>query len=236
MDVDNSASLRIAQKKNQQEIEEQRAQMELGRAARDRQVAVEGEREKTERQIVEISKAANNQLDSAKKMNSDRVHALSENQQKSYLDLASKTADDLKRLDKQALDTIEIHKASTLDKIKTVTDRGEDPFYKLKGLDPVLSTSDAAYTIKVPMSEHEAQNLFITGEGKYVKLSLARRFQDHASMPEGGRVTSTNSYQSVVEQIAMPGAYDAKKITRSYADGVVTINIPKMGFQDPIRA
>jgi HSP20 family molecular chaperone IbpA len=236
MDVDNSASLRIAQKKNQQEIEEQRAQMELGRATRDRQVALDGEREKTDRQIVEISKAANNQLDSAKKMNSDRVHALSETQQKSYLDLASKTADDLKRLDKQALDTIEIHKASTLEKIKTVTDRGEDPFYKLKSLDPILSTSDGAYTIQVRLAEHEAQNLFISGEGQYVKLALARRFQDHAAAPEAGRVTNNSSYQSVVEQIAMPGAYDAKKITRSYADGVVTITIPKMGFQEPIRA
>ena len=221
--ADNSAALRVSQKKGQQEIEEQRAQMELGQAARDRHRAIEGEREKTDREIVQISSAANNQLDSAKKMNSERVHALSENQQKSYVALAEKTAADLKRLDKQAVDVIENHKAGTLEKIKAVTDRGEDPFYRLKSLDPVLGGNEAAYTIQVHLPEREAQNLFISGEGQYVKLSLARRFQDHANAPEGGRVTRTNNYQSVVEQVAIPGAYDAKKISRSYENGVVTI-------------
>ncbi|MGZ3651541.1 MAG: Hsp20 family protein [Bdellovibrionota bacterium] len=231
--ADNSAAARIATKKNQQEVEEQRAQMELGRMQRDREKALEAEREKGDRAVVEISNAASNQLDAAKKINSARVQALSDNQQKSYEALATKTAEDLKRLDSQAFNAIEDHKAGTMEKIANVTQRGEDPFYRLKSLNPVVATGEAAYTISVSLPEHEAQNLFVSGEGPYVKLSLARRFQDHAAAPEGGRVTRTNSYQSVVEQVAMPGAYDAKKIERTYKDGVVTITIPKAGFGPP---
>ncbi|MGZ3655673.1 MAG: hypothetical protein ACXVCS_08960, partial [Bdellovibrionota bacterium] len=89
--ADNSAAARIATKKNQQEVEEQRAQMELGRMQRDREKALEAEREKGDRAVVEISNAASNQLDAAKKINSARVQALSDNQQKSYEALATKT-------------------------------------------------------------------------------------------------------------------------------------------------
>jgi len=231
--ADNASAARIASKKNQQEVEEQRAQLELARVQRDREKALDVERQKGDRAVVEISNAANNQIDSAKKINSARVQALSDNQQKSYEALASKTADDIKRVDSQAFNTIEDHKAGAMEKIANVTRRGEDPFYHLKSLNPVLATGDAAYTISVNLPEHEAQNLFVSGEGPYVKLSLARRFQDHAAAPEGNRVTRTNSYQSVVEQVAMPGAYDAKKIERNYKDGVVTITIPKAGFGPP---
>ena len=231
--ADNSAALRIAEKRQQQEVEEQRQQLELGRAQKDRERALEAAREKGDHQLVEISKAANNQLDSAKKINSERVLALTENQQKSYETLAAKTAEDIKRLDGDAFKAVEAHKAGSMEKIKNVTDRGEDPFYRLKSLDPVLATGDAAYTIQLKLPEHEAQNLFISGEGPYVKLSLARRFQDSAKAAEGGRLTRTNSYQSVVEQVAMPGAYDAKKIERTYKDGVMTITIPKLGFGSP---
>jgi HSP20 family molecular chaperone IbpA len=233
---ENAAARSIQRKKQQQEIEEQRVQLEIARAQREREKAVEAEREKGDRELVEISNQAANQLDAAKKLNSERVHALNDASQKNYESLAARTADDIKRLEGQSFKTIEAHKASTMEKIKSVTDRSEDPFYRLKSLDPVLNESENEYTIQVKLPEHEAQNLFISGEGPYVKLALARRFQDNAKAPEGGRVTSTNSYQSVVEQIAMPGAYDARKIQRTYQDGVMTIKVPKLRFGETGKA
>ena len=75
-----------------------------------------------------------------------------------------------------------------------------------------------------------AKNIFVAGEGPYLKLALARRFQDKAQNPELGGNTTTSAFQSVVEQIAMPGPYEAKKISREYSDGVLTIHIPKVGW------
>jgi HSP20 family molecular chaperone IbpA len=227
---DSAAAQRIAQKKQQQEIEEQRVQLEIGRVQRERQRAVEAEKEKGDRELVEISRQASNQMDNARKLNTERVHALSENQQKSYETLAAKTAEEIQRADTDAAKTIEAHKFGSLERIKQVTNLGEDPFYQLKSLDPVLSENESAYTVQVKLPEHEAKNLFVSGEGPYLKLALARRFQDNAKAPESKRTTTTNSYQSVVEQIAMPGAYDAKKIERSYADGMVTLKVPKLIF------
>jgi HSP20 family molecular chaperone IbpA len=121
-----------------------------------------------------------------------------------------------------------------MEKIKSVTDRAEDPFYRLKSLDPVLTENESAYVIAVRLPPHEADNLFVSGEGPYLKLSLARRYQDNAKSEAGDRSTKTSSYQSVVEQIAMPGPYEARKIERKYENGVVSITVPKQIFRQTI--
>jgi HSP20 family molecular chaperone IbpA len=107
----------------------------------------------------------------------------------------------------------------------------------MKSLDPKFTENDTAYVIQVALPEREAQNLFVSGEGPYIKLALARRFQDNAKAAEGNRTTSTSSYQSVVEQIAMPGAYDPRKIERTYENGMVTLKVPKVKFGvDPSKS
>jgi HSP20 family molecular chaperone IbpA len=233
---DSAAAQRIAQKRQAQELEEQRVQLEIGRAQRERSKLAEAEREKTDHELVEISKNATNQVEASRKLNADRIHALDANQQKNYEALAAKTSEQLKALDSQAKQTIEAHKFGTMDKIASITDRGQDPFYHLKSLNPVMTETEGGWTIAVPLPEHEAQNLFVSGEGPYIKLALARRFQDNAKAPEGGRSTMTANYQSVVEQIAMPAAYDAKKIERSYANGVMTLKVPKLKFSEASKA
>jgi HSP20 family molecular chaperone IbpA len=234
MDVDksNESARNINQKKREMEIEEQRQQLEMNRVQRERKKNIEAEREKGEKEVVEISKAANNQMDQLKKLNSERVQALNVSQQKNYEDLAGKTAEDLKRLQGESVKVINDHKAGTMEKIRNVTDKGDDPFYKMKSMNPVLAENDKDYTIKVNLPEHEAKHVFVAAEGPYIKLSLSRRFQDNLKNEEEKRTTLTNSFQSVVEQVAMPGAYDAKKIERSYADGVLTIKAPKVIFGD----
>lgn len=230
MEVENSAAKAIAQKKTESEIEEQRLQMELARAAKERQRLIGAEREKTEKQLVEISQQASNQMEASKKLNNERVRALNDNSQKHFEELAASTAKDLQRLDAESLKTIQDHKAGAMEKIRNVTTQSEDPFYRLKGMNPALTETEKDFTIRVSLPEHEAKNLFVAGEGPYIKLSLARRYQDSAKNEEEKRVTKTNSFQSVVEQVAMPSAYDAKKIERLYENGVVTIKIPKLIF------
>lgn len=231
MEVSNEASGRqVAKKKQDAEIEAQRLQMELARQARENKKTIEAEREKGEKEVVEISSAASQQMESMKKLNSDRVRALSDNSQQHYEKLAATTASEIQRTDKLAFDAIQDRKAAGMEKIRTVTDRTEDPFYRLKSLSPIMSEAEKAYTVKVSLPEHEAQNLFVTGEGQYVKLSLARRFQDDVKDLETSRTTKTSSFQSVSEQIPIPGAFDGKKISRDYKDGVMTITIPKVDF------
>lgn len=230
--TDSQVQARQAAKlRRESEIEEQKLQMDLARAARERKKATEAEREKSEAEMVEISSAASQQMDAIKKINSERVRSLSDNSQKHYESLAVATAEDIKRNDAQAFKAVESRKYASMEKIREVTDLSQDPFYQLRTLAPVMSEAEKHYSITVKLPEHEAKNLFVSGEGQYVKLSLARRHQDFVKDAEAHRTTKTNNYQSVSEQLAIPGGFDAKKISREYKDGVVTITVPKTSFE-----
>jgi HSP20 family molecular chaperone IbpA len=234
VDVEKSnqaSARRLAQKKSDIELEEHKLQMEQARAARDRQRMMETEREKSEKTMVEISAAATQQMDSLKKLNTDRVRALSDNNQKHYETLAAVTAEEIKRIDEDAFRTVQDRKLSAMDKVKNVTDRSQDPFYQLRSLSPVFSEGDKAYTVRVSLPAHEEKNLFVSGEGQYLKVTLARRYQDHATNQGTMQTTKTSSFQTLVEQIPIPGAFDTKKISREYKDGVVTITLPKVSFE-----
>ncbi|MGZ3711496.1 MAG: Hsp20 family protein [Bdellovibrionota bacterium] len=227
-----NAARQLAEKKRAVEQEEASLQMDQARAQRDRLKMLQAEREKTEKDMVEISKQGSTQMENTKKLNTDRIHALNDNQQKNFDQLAAVTAEQIKSLDANSLKTINDHRQSTMEKLNFVTQQSEDPFYRLKSLNPVLSEAATEYHVKVALPEHEAKNLFISAEGQQLKMSLARRFQENAKGEgeSGDRTTRTNSFQSIVEQLNIPGAFDSKGIRREYADGTVTVIVPKAGL------
>jgi len=220
----------MAQKRKAVEDEENGLETDRARANRDR--IREGNRikEKTDKELVAISKAGENQAEMVKKLNSDRIQSLNDNTQKNFLELSASTAKEISRLNADALKTIEDHRAGTMEKVTSVTSVSEDPFYRIKSLNPSLAEGEREFTVKVALAPHEANNLFVTGEGQGVKLSLARRFQEQVKNGEQALTTKTSSYQTVVETLNLPGAINAKGIRRDYADGIVTITVPKAGL------
>lgn len=236
MSVDNvgeSSGRAIAQKRKAVEDEKTALETDRARANRDRMREGAAIKEKADKELVAISKAGENQVDLAKKLNSDRVRTLNENSQQSFLALSSSTADQIRRLDADALKAVEDHRLSTMEKVIGATSPAEDPFYRLKSLNPILSESENAFSVKVALPEHEAKNLFVTGEGQSVKLSLGRRFQEQVKDGEKQISTKTSSYQTVVESLSLPGPINSKGIKREYADGIVTITVPKAGELPP---
>jgi HSP20 family molecular chaperone IbpA len=220
----------LAQKRRALEEEENSLDLQKAKAAQARHKAESAEKAKADKEMVEISKAAERQVEATKKLNTDRILQLNENNNKAYEDIANKTAEALREADANALRQINDIRAGAMEKVKFMSDRAEDPFYRIKSLTPTLSEGDREFTVKMTMPPHEAENLFVSGEGQTLKLSLSRRFQDTFKNPEGGGTTKTNSFQTVVEYVPLPGAYEAKKISRDYADGVLTIHVPKAGL------
>jgi HSP20 family molecular chaperone IbpA len=216
----------LAQKKTELQAEENAVIKARANAERNRMKEGAAQQEKTERALVEISKAGEGQVAAARKQNTDRLHAVNENSKKAYEDLAKVTAEELKSSALHASDILESNRASSTERIKFLSDRSEDPFYRIKTLSPVLREENDAYTVQVALAPHEAENLLVASDGNAVNLSLSRRFQDKVGNAEGA--TRTNSFQTVVEQIAMPGPFQGKKISREYHDGIVTVRIPKL--------
>lgn len=217
----------LAQKKR--ELEDEKNALEAAKAQAERQRLKESSKakEKIDKEVVEISKQGEQQAELVKKLNSERVKSLNENTQKEYLRISENTANEIKRLDQQALDKIHSLRNDRMEKLTHFEQRGEDPFYRLKGLNPVVKENETNYSISIAMAAHEAQNLFVSGEGSQLKLSLARRFQDQVKNVEAQSVTKTNNYQTIVETLNLSSSFDPKGIKREYADGVLTITVPK---------
>ncbi len=235
MDVDKVSTSefqaqQLAKKKRELETEENSLALEKARIIRERDKVAAAEHEKAAKEVVAISKQGARQVELTRKMNSDFVHSLNENNNKTHEALALKTAEEIKRIQGDSAKLIDDQRASSMEKVRFFTSQGEDPFYRIKTMNPTLTESDKEYSVKVALPEHEAQNLFISGEGQTLKLSLSRRFQDQLKDLEAQRTTKTSSYQTVVEFVEIPGAFDAKKIHREYENGLVTIHVPKAGL------
>lgn len=229
MSVDSVAARNLAQKRKEIEDLQNALTVEKGQIERQRAKEVAAEHERTDKELVQISEAAAKQVEQTRKLHSTRVRSLNENTQRDYENLAMKTAEQLKAMDLDAKNSIEAHRLGTMERLRFVTDQSEDPFYRLKSLNPVMSEGENEIKVKISLPEHEAQNLFVSGEGQHLKISLARKFQEQAKQEEGNRTTRTSSFQSIVESLAMPAPFDAKGIRKEYADGMVTITVPKIG-------
>lgn len=226
---DTQAAWALAQRKKELVEQENALIREKGRVQQDGLKELASAREKIENDKVQISKEAGAQMDTLKKINTERIHALNENTQKHFEKLSETVSEEVKRLSTDADKTIAQHNFNNMERVKSVVDKSEDPFYHIKSLNPVLSENDQEFIVKVALPEHEAKNLFYSGEGQVLKLNLSRRFQEKVNQPEENRTTRTNSFQTIIEQVAIPGAFDSKRISREYKDGIVTIKAPKAG-------
>jgi HSP20 family molecular chaperone IbpA len=217
----------LAAKRTEVQKEEAALQIEKGKALRAREKAAAAELDKTDKTLVAISKAGEAQAEAAKKLNTERVHQLNQAQQKTYLKIAENAAEQIKTMRGEATRIIDDTRMNAAERIRFVEDASDDPFYRIKTLRPHLEENLADFKIYVPLPEHEAKNLMIAGEGTSVKLSLSRRFEESVKATDGSGATKTNSFQTVVESVAMPGAFNPKKITREYVDGNVIVTIPR---------
>jgi HSP20 family molecular chaperone IbpA len=225
-----AASYKIAEKRKRLEDEENAIATDTAKAERARGRAARAEFEKTEKALVEISSAGERQAEAIKKTQTDRLRSINENSQKHYEKVAGDTAAQIASMEQEALKNVEAAKFSSMERVRMATDQTEDPFYRMKSLNPSLSEQGSDFVVKIALPEREAKNLVVIGEGQGLKVSLARRYQDKLNNEESNSTTRTSSYQSIVEQIRLPGPFDAKGIRQSYNEGTVEIRIPKMGF------
>ena len=236
MNVDGAESQarQLAKKRKEVEDEQNKLELEKSRTIRQREKDKVATNEKIDRDIVEISKAGEQQMDMVKKMNSERVRAINENTQKDFEKVAADTAKTISATKESSLKAIEDVRRSSVDRVNLATDQSANPFYRINSLTPVVTDGEGSYVVKMAMPEEESKNLFVSGNGpNSLKVSLARRFQETAKFPEESRSTKNSSFQTIVETLNFPEAYDAKGISREYADGIVTITVPKLNKPTP---
>ncbi|MBI3543132.1 MAG: Hsp20 family protein [Deltaproteobacteria bacterium] len=116
--------------------------------------------------------------------------------------------------------------ADTAEKLASHGTKAADAFYHVHQMGARVEDNELETVIRVPVAEHEQDNLRISLQHNSITVSGTRRFQDKVKLEDGHQATS-NQYQSYTESFPVKGKLDQANMTRGYADGVVTFRIPK---------
>lgn len=220
-------SRRLVNKKNEIQDTENNLEAERHRAENAGKQKIQSEIEKNEANLVSISKEGAAQAEKMRTQFKAQNDAMNQHSSEQFQTLAQNAAERIRQLDQEAANQISNYQKGKMEKVANVTTRGEDPFYNLKSFNAQVSESETEYKVSVKLPAHEAQNLFVTSDNNQLKLSLARQYEGSQKFEDQNKSNRTYSYQTILENITLPGRPDMKKVTREYADGQLTIRIGK---------
>ena len=115
-----------------------------------------------------------------------------------------------------------------LDQMKQFEKGEQDPFYRVKDLGAKLTSEGPFYQIAVPVPEHELKNFKVHVQPDRITVSGQRKFEDEKKYQD--EKLSTNSYQTVKQEFALPTPADKDLVRREYQNGVLFVTAPKKGF------
>lgn len=109
---------------------------------------------------------------------------------------------------------------------KIMSSRSEDPFYRVDKLNPTLVEELKTVTVSVPVAEYEKENVHLSTQGRSIKITLSRKYNDSLNAEDGSVNRSTRS-ELFSKEFATKDLLSPKDITQSFEDGVLSFKIKK---------
>lgn len=107
-----------------------------------------------------------------------------------------------------------------------IESKGGDPFYSVTKLSPTLTENEKSYIISLEVPEHERDQVNLAADGRKLKLTVGRRFEERLEGPEG-RVDKTVRTEHHTKIFDVAHIVDQRQITQSYQDGLLSYKIMK---------
>jgi HSP20 family molecular chaperone IbpA len=116
---------------------------------------------------------------------------------------------------------------SHLSKKKLEGTKGEDPFYHLKTIAPIVQNLPGEYHVSLKVPEHERENLFINADKRKIRITLTR---NSANRLEGndGTIDQSKRSELFIKSLNVPDIIDPANITQNYSNGTLTFKLKKM--------
>lgn len=133
--------------------------------------------------------------------------------------------DNFKNLDDLHKKVVAKVKTDMTEKVSTLVNRSDDPFYKFTELKPILSTFPDRVEIRVDVPEHSKQDLQIALNQKEVVLNFNRRYNDSNKNALGS--SKISKIESFTSRVMTDAFLDQKSIKSTYDNGTMTYVIKK---------
>jgi HSP20 family molecular chaperone IbpA len=131
-------------------------------------------------------------------------------------DIKNKLAEDIRKA-----------QLATETKMKSISARSDDPFYRIEKLEPKLTENAKNYFVSLNIPEHEKENVHLVAHGRNLKLTLSKKFEDNV-VDEDGTFNKSSKSQLFSKEIATNDLVNPKKIAENYENGVLTFKVDKL--------
>jgi HSP20 family molecular chaperone IbpA len=183
-------------------------------------------RDRARREMELASKTGEEERNKVQDLNKINVATVKEQHQRRMLELAERTAAEAALIEGKAVKDIHDLNLAKMSKLLESSTRAEDPFYRAQQFNTDIQEEQEAYNVKIKLPPYEARDVSITGFANQLKISFNRGFESDTPISPT-QVNTTRSHQSVTETYILPTNINFKNVSRSYAEGTLTIRIAK---------
>jgi HSP20 family molecular chaperone IbpA len=86
--------------------------------------------------------------------------------------------------------------------------------------------SEKEVLVSIPITEYEKENVFLSTQGRQIKMTLSRKYSDASMALDGSKNKSTRS-ELFSKEFTTKDLLDHRDIQRNYIDGILTFKIKK---------
>lgn len=110
---------------------------------------------------------------------------------------------------------------------KIVEDKGQDYFYRIENLTPIITEETDSYIIRMRIPEHEKDHVSISGRGKRkIRISMDRNYREEFTDGMGMK-SSSKKYETTSKEIGFADIIDYKNINKKYENGELIFTLKK---------
>lgn len=109
---------------------------------------------------------------------------------------------------------------------KTISSRGQDPFYNSKTLNPKIVDKGKFYEVSLEVPSWEQEFVQINSDKRNVDLTLTRSFHSIVES-ETGDINTSKKSEVFAKTFNVPDIVDSNNLTRRYHEGVLTFKLMK---------
>ncbi len=115
---------------------------------------------------------------------------------------------------------------SALKRVNVAKERSGDKFFEFTELRPKLEERPDAYVLKLQVPDYAKEEVMLTANPKELVLSSNRRHKAERR-DEDGTLKKVDKIESLVSRIPVNSVLDARKMTKTWEDGVLTFVVNK---------
>lgn len=144
-----------------------------------------------------------------------------------YQNLANEHEQILKNIKTNLDEEVKKLQINTMETKRDIATKKDDPFYRIDKLEPKITEEGNFYFLKLNVPAHEKENVHLVTNGRKIKITLNKRYEDLVE-DKDGTVNRSSKTQLYSKEVMVKDLINPKNMQVKYENGVITYKIEKL--------